>query len=130
MIAPVSRRRIKPVLVLPSSRSEMFVFMSRYSLTDSPQQLPASPPQENSLASTSAESTQLQSQLLRKEETVFLQYYGKEQFTDMQANEYKNQFTNLLGGQAEITRHLRASVIDWLFEVGTKLNIEDKSVIF
>ncbi len=29
-----------------------------------------------------------------------------------------------------ITRHLRASVIDWLFEVGTKLNIEDKSVIF
>jgi hypothetical protein len=32
--------------------------------------------------------------------------------------------------QQEITRHLRASVIDWLFEVGTKLNIEDKGVIF
>lgn len=25
---------------------------------------------------------------------------------------------------------MRASVIDWLFEVGTKLNIEDRSVLF
>jgi hypothetical protein len=32
--------------------------------------------------------------------------------------------------QQHITRHLRASVVDWLFEVATKLNIEDKSVIF
>lgn len=32
--------------------------------------------------------------------------------------------------QVSITRHLRASVIDWLFEVSTKLNIEDKSVVF
>lgn len=32
--------------------------------------------------------------------------------------------------QTLITRHLRASVIDWLFEVGTKLGIDDKSVIF
>ena len=29
-----------------------------------------------------------------------------------------------------ITRHLRASVIDWLFEVAMKLSIEDKSVVF
>jgi hypothetical protein len=32
--------------------------------------------------------------------------------------------------QVEITRHLRASVIDWLFEISTKLNIDDKGVIF
>lgn len=32
--------------------------------------------------------------------------------------------------QKEITTKLRASVIDWLFEIGTKLNIEDKGVIF
>jgi hypothetical protein len=25
---------------------------------------------------------------------------------------------------------LRASVVDWLFEVGTKLRLEDKGVIF
>jgi len=35
-----------------------------------------------------------------------------------------------MNNQQEISRHLRASVIDWLFEVGTKLNIEDKGVIF
>jgi hypothetical protein len=35
-----------------------------------------------------------------------------------------------MSNQAQITRHLRASVVDWLFEVATKLNIEDKSVIF
>jgi hypothetical protein len=32
--------------------------------------------------------------------------------------------------QIEITRHLRASVIDWLFEIEQKLKIEDKSVVF
>lgn len=32
--------------------------------------------------------------------------------------------------QVNITRHLRAAVIDWLFEIGTKLNIEDKGVLF
>jgi hypothetical protein len=32
--------------------------------------------------------------------------------------------------QVNITRHLRAAVIDWLFEVGTKLNIDDKGVMF
>lgn len=48
----------------------------------------------------------------------------------MQQNEYKSQFTALMSKQQLITRHLRASVIDWLFEVGTKLGIDDKSVIF
>ena len=48
----------------------------------------------------------------------------------MLLNEYKGQFENLLSNQSQITRHLRASVIDWLFEVSTKLNIEDKSVVF
>ena len=32
--------------------------------------------------------------------------------------------------QAHITRQLRAAVIDWLFEVGTKMNIEDRGVLF
>lgn len=32
--------------------------------------------------------------------------------------------------QPNITRQLRAAVIDWLFEVGTKMNIEDKTVLF
>ena len=45
-------------------------------------------------------------------------------------NEHKSQFENLLANQREITRHLRGAVIDWLFEVGSKLNIEDKSVLF
>jgi hypothetical protein len=36
----------------------------------------------------------------------------------------------MMNDQKEITRHLRASVIDWLFEVGTKLAIDDKGVIF
>jgi hypothetical protein len=53
-----------------------------------------------------------------------------EQYLDLISCEYKSQFSALLSNQEEITRHLRASVIDWLFEVGTKLNIEDKSVIF
>jgi len=30
----------------------------------------------------------------------------------------------------DITNKLRASVIDWLFEVGKKLKIEDNNVIF
>jgi len=45
-------------------------------------------------------------------------------------SEYKSQFGALLNNQTEITRHLRGSVIDWLFEVGTKLQIEDRSVLF
>lgn len=83
--------------------------------------------------STSAESnrqTPAPSPILRYDETKYLEYYGKEQFSDMVANEYKCQFNSMLANQLEITRHLRASVIDWLFEVGTKLAIEDKGVIF
>lgn len=29
-----------------------------------------------------------------------------------------------------MTRYLRAAIIDWIFEATSKLNIEDKSVIF
>ena len=32
--------------------------------------------------------------------------------------------------QKNITRQLRASIIDWLFEVGRVLEIKDKGVIF
>lgn len=45
-------------------------------------------------------------------------------------NEYKSQFNALLTNQVKITRQLRAAVIDWLFEVGTKLNVEDKQCLF
>ena len=48
----------------------------------------------------------------------------------MCANEYKQQFQSLMANQVNITRHLRAAVIDWLFEIGTKLSIEDKGVLF
>ena len=48
----------------------------------------------------------------------------------MVENEYKSQFNNLLTNQVKITRQLRAAVIDWLFEVGFKMNIYDKSVLF
>lgn len=36
----------------------------------------------------------------------------------------------MMANQEVITRQLRASVIDWIFEVGSKMNIEDKSVLF
>lgn len=48
----------------------------------------------------------------------------------MTQSEYKSQFKALLTNQVKITRQLRAAVIDWLFEVGTKINIEDKQVLF
>ena len=45
-------------------------------------------------------------------------------------DEYKAQFQSLLTNQVKITRELRAAVVDWLFEVGTKIKIEDKQVLF
>jgi cytochrome c-type biogenesis protein CcmH/NrfF len=48
----------------------------------------------------------------------------------MVENEHKLQFQSILSSQQDITRHLRASVIDWLFECSAKLKIEDKSVVF
>lgn len=48
----------------------------------------------------------------------------------MRKTEYKVQFNNLLSNQTQITRHLRGSVIDWLWEVSRKLKVLDKSVIY
>lgn len=48
----------------------------------------------------------------------------------MRKNEHRSQFTSLLSRQTQITRHLRASVIDWIFEVGSKLKISDKFVLY
>jgi hypothetical protein len=48
----------------------------------------------------------------------------------MRKTEYKVQFSNLLAHQTHITRHLRGSVIDWLWEVSRKLKVTDKSVIY
>ena len=80
--------------------------------------------------STSAESGKEKKALLRSDETRYLDQYGYEQYRDMLATEYKSQFASLMSNQVHITRHLRASVIDWLFEVAMKLTIEDKSVVF
>jgi len=68
--------------------------------------------------------------LLPVEETTYLRLYGRELFDDMIENEYRSQFNALLTNQVKITRQLRAAVIDWLFEVGSKINIEDKQVLF
>jgi hypothetical protein len=48
----------------------------------------------------------------------------------MLASEHKQQFNALMTNQPHITRQLRAAVVDWLFEVGSKLDIEDKTVLF
>lgn len=64
--------------------------------------------------------------LLPCEEATYLKQYGRELFDDMLENEYKAQFNALLTNQVKITRQLRAAVIDWLFEVGNKINIDDK----
>jgi hypothetical protein len=48
----------------------------------------------------------------------------------MLENQHKCQFNNLMEHQKNITRQLRASIIDWLFEVGRVLDIKDKGVIF
>ena len=45
-------------------------------------------------------------------------------------NEFKSQFDSLLSRQKYIPRQLRAQIIDWLFEVGSKMNIEDRTVIY
>ena len=39
-------------------------------------------------------------------------------------------FDHLLEKQTQINLQLRAAVVDWLFEVGSKLRIDDKYVIF
>lgn len=68
--------------------------------------------------------------LLTNDERRYLKLYGRDLFHDMLENEYKSQFNGLLTNQVKITRQLRAAVIDWLFEVGTKINIEDKQILF
>jgi len=44
--------------------------------------------------------------------------------------EYKSQYDDILASQPYISRELRASLIDWLFEVSYKMRIEDRSVLF
>ena len=75
-------------------------------------------------------STPVKQPLLPPEEIAYLKLYGRELYDDMIENEYKSQFNALLTNQVKITRQLRAAVIDWLFEVGTKLNVEDKQCLF
>lgn len=125
--------KIKLIRDLPLKRDDIFDFLSQYS----PNVQPVNPygvtsPEQYSHMSTSAESNKPNKHvnLLRADETKYLELYSKEQFEDLLCNEHKCQFPNLMENQQEISRHLRASIIDWLFEVGTKLNIDDKSVIF
>jgi hypothetical protein len=123
-------------MVLPRCRDEIFGFLEKFQCEASsgPATVMTSP--QDSVMSTSAESNKAaaknsaKASLVRIDEAKFLEFYGLEQFHDLTNAEYKSQFSALLNNQIEITRHLRASVIDWLFEVGTKLKIEDRSVLF
>jgi hypothetical protein len=64
--------------------------------------------------STSAESQKINDKiphllpsyrkLLRPDETVYLECYGREQFDDMTASEHKQQFSALMTNQPNITR--------------------------
>lgn len=94
---------------------------------------------EHSQHSTSAESNKpdasgtaaaAKKPLLAIDEASYLRQYGRELFEDMLQNEYKSQFSSLLTSQVKITRQLRAAVVDWLFEVGMKINVDDKQVLF
>ena len=68
--------------------------------------------------------------LLKDEECTYLRNYGVEIFNDMIANERKSQFSSLLTRQRQISRQLRASVIDWLFEVVVIMRLNDRTVIY
>ena len=121
---------------MPRCRAEIFDFFEKFKVENSsgPTTVITSP--QDSVMSTSAESNKqgaknpARASLVRIEESKFLEFYGLEQYHDLANSEYKSQFSALLNNQTEITRHLRASVIDWLFEVGSKLQIEDRSVLF
>ena len=129
-------------LVLPSHRQDILLFLQNFKLKgdkvangSGPYQglIPPTACGEHSQQSTSAESNKpliTNPPLLPTDECRYLKNYGRELFDDMVANEYKSQFNALLTNQIKITRQLRAAVVDWLFEVGTKINIEDKQVLF
>ena len=42
--------------------------------------------------------------ILRPDESTYLEYYGREQFEDMVADEHKQQFSALMTNQPNITR--------------------------
>ena len=72
---------------LPESRAEIFDFLLAF---NNEQNSSTSP---NSFLSTSAESSHhpaSQAKLLRAEETKYLELYGREQYQDMQKNEFKS----------------------------------------
>ena len=131
---------------LPSHRQDILYFMRHFTtkVTNAAaggQKVPSGPYQnftaavcgEHSQQSTSAESNKPDVSgipLLPLDETRYLKLYGRELFDDMVEHEYKSQFNALLTNQLRITRQLRAAVIDWLFEVGEKLKIDDKQVLF
>jgi hypothetical protein len=125
-------------LSLPSHRQDVFSFLSNFKFSKIDGKGPYQSPTvaaDHSQQSTSAESNKPlvlsgNKPLLPPEEATYLKQYGRELFDDMVENEYKAQFNSLLTNQVKITRQLRAAVIDWLFEVGNKINIEDKQVLF
>ena len=139
--------------ILPSHRQDIFPFLYSYKVSKSAvvgqsvdtknmlnayQQSPPKQGNEYSQQSTSAESNKpvnpaaasTNQPLLTPEDIKYLRLYGRELFDDMLNDEYKAQFQSLLTNQVKITRELRAAVVDWLFEVGTKIKIEDKQVLF
>ena len=138
-------QKVQPTM--PTHRSEILAFLKTHGLSDLKKndgkaQYQNSPNIE-SQQSTSAEShirttsfafnqpaTQDFQKLLKDEEYEFLKTYGREIYEDMCNSEFKCQFPSLLTKQQYVTRQLRASLVDWLFEVSQKMLIEDRTVIY
>lgn len=126
---------------LPSHRDDIFGFLESYNKACSPAATAASvsTAHEHSQSSTSAESGKkgresgapASAPLLNAYELTYLRNYGRELFEDMVQSQHKAIFPQLLlSNQEEITRELRASVIDWLLECADTLKVQDKQIFF
>jgi hypothetical protein len=54
-------------------------------------------------------------ELISKTDEKFLQVYWKDIFLNLRANEGKAMVVNILANHPNISRYLRAHLIDWLF---------------
>jgi len=116
---PAHKRKIK-VVALPKTRSELLEFLDKWEASCD----------DKSYLSASTQATPPGKMGHQTSENAFLKCYAKQHFSFLRGEEHKAQFSGMLEGQEQVTVELRASVIDWLFEVGSKLQIEDRSVLF
>ena len=112
---------------MPKERSEILEFLAGYSNFDKIQPRNCKQQELNYL---NGKSSHAMIKLLKDEECTYLRNYGVEIFNDMIAHERKSQFSSLLTRQRQISRQLRASVIDWLFEVLMIVELDDRTVIY